>query len=141
MENPYEDTGGNEEEALTGVINIYFPDMKTWIHQYLTLVEQRVGIYTPADLSCYTVCVHDPLQRVVAKDVTDNHQLAKVLEVLALLVKYGYYDDPDDVEEVLIPLVGVMNGFSDVPFSQATHTRGSASGEFIVGVTLCVYMC
>ena len=54
---------------------------------------------------------------MVAKDKDDNHQLAKVLEVLALLVKYGYYDDPKDVDAVLKPLVDVMNGFTDVAFT------------------------
>lgn len=53
---------------------------------------------------------------MVARDKEDNSQLAKVLEVLSLLVKYGYYDDPEDVEQVLKPLVGVMNGFTDSAF-------------------------
>ena len=67
---------------------------------------------------------------MVAKDIDDNCELAKVLEVLALLIKYGYYDDPDDVEEVLRPLVEVMNGLSDLPFLQATLLKsGSASSE------------
>lgn len=39
-----------------------------------------------------------------------------MLEVLSLLVKYGYYDDPSDVEDVLQPLVDIMNGFNDLPF-------------------------
>lgn len=54
---------------------------------------------------------------MVARDKEDNCQLAKVLEVLSLLVKYGYYDDPEDVEKVLKPLVGVMNGFTDSAFT------------------------
>ena len=55
----------------------------------------------------------------------DNLQLSKVLEVLALLVKYGYYDDPEDVEEVLIPLVEVMSGKSDLLFSKSSGSSGS----------------
>ena len=65
---------------------------------------------------------------MVAKDKDDNHQLAKVLEVLALLVKYGYYDDPEDVEDVLKPLVDVMNGLTDVAFTQTTPTHRGPSG-------------
>ena len=42
VEDPYADTGGNEEEALTGVINIYFPEMKKWIFQYLSKVAEEV---------------------------------------------------------------------------------------------------
>ena len=65
---------------------------------------------------------------MVAKDKGDNHQLAKVLEVLALLVKYGYYDDPEDVDDVLKPLVDVMNGLTDVAFTLTTPTRGGPTG-------------
>ena len=42
VENPYEDSGGNEEEALTGVINKNFPAMKEWLAQYLTKVAKEV---------------------------------------------------------------------------------------------------
>lgn len=66
---------------------------------------------------------------MVAKDKDDNLQLARVLDVLSLLVKYGYYDDSDDVEQVLIPLVDVMNGLTDVPFTPpTTPSHGGASG-------------
>ena len=43
MENPYEESGGNDEEALTGVINIHFPDMRTWIKEYLEATKKKVG--------------------------------------------------------------------------------------------------
>lgn len=63
---------------------------------------------------------------MVARNKEDNCQLAKVLEVLSLLVKYGYYDDPEDVEKVLKPLVGVMNGFTDSAFTapSSQHLTG-----------------
>jgi hypothetical protein len=44
VENPYEDTGGKEEEALTGVINVYFPDMKKWIFEHLTKAAVKVSV-------------------------------------------------------------------------------------------------
>ena len=53
---------------------------------------------------------------MVAKNIQENQLLARVLEVLSLLVKYGYYDDAADVDEALRPLVSVINGFSDEPF-------------------------
>lgn len=68
---------------------------------------------------------------MVAKHTDDNMQVAKVLEVLALLVKYGYYDDPDDVEEVLRPLVEVMNGKTDLLFPKTAS--GGGAGEFTQG--------
>ncbi len=52
----------------------------------------------------------------MASEVDDNDLLAQVLGVLALLVKYGYYDDPEDVDDVLRPLTSVLNGFDDIPF-------------------------
>ena len=54
--------------------------------------------------------------KVVASDTEGNSLLADVIEVLNLLVKYGYYDDPEDVEAVLKPLLKVLNGFTDLPF-------------------------
>ena len=65
---------------------------------------------------------------MVAKDKDDNHQLAKVLEVLALLVKYGYYDDPKDVDAVLKLLVDVMNGLTDKASTLTTSTHGDSTG-------------
>ena len=43
VENPYEESGGNDEEALTGVINIHFPDMRMWIKEYLDATKKKVG--------------------------------------------------------------------------------------------------
>ncbi len=72
---------------------------------------------------CYLLSAlsgHPPLclllQKVVASEVDDNNLLAQVLGVLALLVKYGYYDDSDDVDDVLRPLMEILSGFSDIPF-------------------------
>ena len=63
------------------------------------------------------------------EDKEDNELLARVLEALSLLVKYGYYNNPDDVEKVLEPLVEVMNGFTD--------RVSSASSEPIDFYTQC----
>lgn len=96
VENPYEDTGGKDTVALTGVENVYFPAMRDWIREHIAAAAQK---------------------KVVAADMEENELLADVIEVLELLVKYGYYDDTDDVEDVLRPLLEVLNGFTDVPFS------------------------
>lgn len=45
VENPYEDTGGDDITALTGVQNEYFPDMRDWICDYLSSVEKKVCVY------------------------------------------------------------------------------------------------
>lgn len=54
--------------------------------------------------------------KMIASEVEENELLADVIEVLNLLVKYGYYDDKEDVEDVLKPLLNVLNGFTDLPF-------------------------
>jgi len=37
--------------------------------------------------------------------------------MLAILVKYGYYDCTKDVDEILERLVSILNGFIDLPSS------------------------
>ena len=69
-------------------------------------------------------------QGIIAKDIEDNKVLARVLEVLSLLVKYGYYDDPSDVEDVLEPLADIMNGFTDLPFPSPVGEEISGRPQF-----------
>ena len=94
-ENPHGDTGGRGTVALTGVENVYFPDMKEWIKEHIERASTA---------------------KIIASETHKNSLLADVIEVLKLLVKYGYYDDPEDVEAVLRPLLEVLNGFTDLPF-------------------------
>jgi inositol 1,4,5-triphosphate receptor type 1 len=96
VEDPYADTGGEDTVALTGVENIYFPAMRDWIKEHIESAARK---------------------KVMASNMEENELLADIIEVLELLVKYGYYDDPGDVEDVLRPLLEVLNGFTDVPFS------------------------
>jgi len=91
-EDPFAGTGDKDTIALTGVENVNFPQMRDWILEHIKDSE------------------------VIVSHVEDNMLLADVLSVLALLVKYGYYDDKDDVDAVLHPLVDVLNGFKDSLF-------------------------
>ena len=102
VEKPYEDTGGEGGEtiALTGVENIYFPKMKTWIKEHIEMAAKN---------------------KVDASKMSENMLLADIIEVLSLLVKYGYYDDTEDVEDVLRPLLKVLNGFTDIPFHRVEY--------------------
>lgn len=45
VENPYEGTDSDDETALTGVVNKYFPAMRDWIHEYLVAVGEKVCVY------------------------------------------------------------------------------------------------
>lgn len=48
--------------------------------------------------------------------------LVKVLDMLAILVKYGYYDSKKDVNDILKRLVSILNGFTDLPSLTETGT-------------------
>ena len=39
----------------------------------------------------------------------------KVLQVLTSLVKYGYYDDPDDIKDLLHAIHELLDGQDDYP--------------------------
>ena len=45
----------------------------------------------------------------------ENSLLKLVLDVLGHLVRYGYYDDIEDVDELLGPLTELLNGETDLP--------------------------
>ena len=95
-EDPFAGTGDEDTIALTGVENVHFPQMRKWILEHLQGSEE-----------------------VVVSHVEDNLLLAEVLSILGLLVKYGYYDDEQDVDAVLHPLVDVLNGFKDRLFPKS----------------------
>ena len=80
QEDPFAGTGDEDTIALTGVENIYVPQMRCWILEHI-----------------------EDSAEVIFYHVEDNLLLADVLSVLALLVKYGYYDDSKDVDAVLHP--------------------------------------
>ena len=65
----------------------------------------------------------------MAEETEENMLLADVLQALELLVTYGYDDGTDDVEAILKPLSGVLNGFSDFPFFMDKH-RGRMLIDF-----------
>ena len=104
--NPYVDTAAGDTIALTGIENIYFPVMRDMIMEHIQAAAQKM---------------------VVAADIEENELLADVIDMLTMLVKYGYYQDPYDVEDVLLPLLKILNGFTDIPFS--------SEGKFLS--TLC----
>ena len=59
----------------------------------------------------------------------------KVLQLLTVLVKFGYYDDDDDVKEFLPAILKLLNGKDDYPSKKiksaiektANPSRGSSS--------------
>ena len=55
-----------------------------------------------------------------------------MLDLLYLLVKYGYYDDIRDINELIPPLVSLLNGKNDKPHPEAN----SAVSESFMNVRL-----
>ena len=47
----------------------------------------------------------------------------KVLDLLYLLVKYGYYANLDDIKDLMPPLVSLLNGMNDKPFPNASDDQ------------------
>ena len=59
-----------------------------------------------------------------------------MLDLLYLLVKYGYYDDLEDINVLIIPLVSLLNGKNDKPFPEANNEQSDpyrmVRGESII---------
>lgn len=49
-----------------------------------------------------------------------NLLLEQILDVLGYLVRYGYYDDVADINEVMVPLIQLLDGKTDVPSPSRT---------------------
>ena len=61
--------------------------------------------------------------------IADNEVLTQILDLQCHLVKYGYYDNQKNVDDVLVPLFELLDGMSD---------KSSKSGESIF---LLLYNC
>ena len=60
--------------------------------------------------------------RCEKEHIVHNEVIAKILDVLCHLVNYGYYDSMADVEEVLTPLVTMLEGKSVAAVFMHTHS-------------------
>ena len=122
---PYEECGGNEEEALTGVLSEYFPILKEWI---LKIVEDNKVCINHACLHAatadYDFSLSLSLQVLVCDEqhIAHNEVLAQILGLLYHLVNYGYYDDQKDIDDILAPLFVLLDGKSD------TNGEGKTKG-------------
>jgi inositol 1,4,5-triphosphate receptor type 1 len=85
---PYSDSGGDDAEALTKVRNEHFTDMKKWL---LDTVKKN----TQLDCS--------------ESSIKENEMIVKVLDVLGHLVRFGYYDSEEDIDEMIGPLIDLLD--------------------------------
>lgn len=51
------------------------------------------------------------------------HFSLKVLGLLYILVKYGYYADLNDINVLMPPLLSLLNGMNDKPFPDASDEQ------------------
>ena len=47
----------------------------------------------------------------------------QVLDLLYMLVKYGYYADLKDINALMPPLLSLLNGMNDKPFPDASDEQ------------------
>lgn len=57
--------------------------------------------------------------------MTENEFLEHIMDVLGHLVRYGYYDDVDDVDECMKYIIKLLDGKTDVP------SRGKEGNDFV----------
>ena len=77
-----------------------------------------------------------------AKEYDGNNLLANVLIVLKQLVKYGYYDNATDVDNVLKPLTKILSADGVcVCVCVCVCTHVCLCVHLLVCVCVCVYVC
>ena len=55
--------------------------------------------------------------------IAHNEVLAQILDLLCHLVNYGYYDDQEDIDVILVPLFELLDGRSDT-INGKSKTKG-----------------
>jgi len=60
--------------------------------------------------------------------------------MLAILVKYGYYDSKKDVNDILKRLVSILNGFTDLPSLTETGTYNYYTALCLPVIALCAHL-
>ena len=88
---------------------------------------------------------------LAADENSKNEVVVMVLQVLTVLVKYGYYDDSADIDDVLPSLHKLMNGKRDYPteqimssgplsFIRAPSSRQSKSAQDYALISIIGYL-
>ena len=80
-----------DEKALSGAKNKNYNKIKNWLRCFLEELE----------INCHVDYFNF------------NQFIASVLDVLLLFVKFGYYKCLEDINNVLCPLLRILNGFND----------------------------
>ena len=91
---------------MSGEVNQHFPVLKKWIVRTL---RQNEVIRLPQYLLLYYISVVCSQWLRCEKDfIAHNQVIAQIVDVLRHLVIYGYYDSMKDCEEVIDPLLMML---------------------------------
>jgi len=90
---PYKDAGLDRTESLSGAKMQFFPALATYIVDFLRVRTQ-----------------------VVAQETRQNILLSAMLKLVHLLITFGYYVAPADINDLMASLTMLIDGTSDLPF-------------------------
>ncbi|KAK3086885.1 hypothetical protein FSP39_024881 [Pinctada imbricata] len=101
----YDYVGSKDEEKSQGDFVVkelvaIFPVLRDWIAEFLL------------DNKCMIAC-----------DIGHNMLIEQVVRLLYHLVKFGYYLDAEDVQQLLAPLLTLLDGRHDNPFKKDKEKR------------------
>eukprot|EP00039_Didymoeca_costata_P001936 m.56376 g.56376 ORF g.56376 m.56376 type:complete len:2661 (+) comp11036_c1_seq1:86-8068(+) len=96
---PYHDAADDRTQSLSGAYLEIFPELSQWIASQL----QKNGT-------------------MIAHDKANNLLLTEILELLYMLICFGFYVHPNDIKQTVEPLTSMLNGFNDL------ETRGGSVG-------------
>eukprot|EP00039_Didymoeca_costata_P011469 m.161015 g.161015 ORF g.161015 m.161015 type:complete len:2636 (+) comp15183_c0_seq1:24-7931(+) len=94
---PYADAVSDRTQSLSGAFLPIFPTLSKWISNQLR---------------------ENP--SLVAQDKPNNALLYEILELLWMLIRFGYYVAADDIHKMVQPLTSLLDGFNDLE----THASG-----------------
>lgn len=81
--------------------------------------------------NCQFIIIIVQPQPLTAYQEDRNHLIAQVFRLLALLVSFGYYDDDEDVKELLPKVISCLDGRKDIiePQSKRKSEKSMSSSN------------
>ena len=78
--------------------------------------------------------MNDSINQWVSQS-TSKSFFTQVLRLLYHLVKFGYYQDWEDVQQLLPPMLSLLDGRKDMPFPK-DKDKGQSASLFKVGMVM-----
>eukprot|EP00040_Diaphanoeca_grandis_P037642 m.247377 g.247377 ORF g.247377 m.247377 type:complete len:2902 (-) comp33854_c0_seq12:229-8934(-) len=107
----YADAAVESTHALSGAHFEHFNEVKDWINKELTDVQEMVH----AD--------HFEGQ-------PKNKLLQSILNLLVHLIRFGYYTNSKDIQDLMVPLNSVLNGMNDVEHSEQIGLKNHKDAKY-----------